>query len=343
MQARTNRSIGLFPYYPSQLVIDDFFRHLSQTGTPDTWQYHDPSPPPKDEEYEEITSFQIPKKLRANSGMASCPICSPSHPKYYEGVLAWFPSEGVLRAIGHECARSHFGGAIHNAAIARREHRENTKSAQEWLLDNLHLVAQLRSEAERILPTAIDADSARSQLMKASSKEIIQRLSRATRSGVVSIEVAKNSAFMRADERNRKTAGIILYFEISGSAYLGRKTLIQAEARNSIQALTAIETAPHESQALLDFVVSLGEGEHLMTAYRLGRQAFQYMDTLRRSIFESKSFFSEENILKIEEWSSHPEAGFPLKIAIDKFYPRILLKKPSSKGNIVIVPETLRG
>lgn len=301
MQARTNRSIGLFTCYPSQLVIDDFFRHLIQTGTPDTWQYHDPSPPPKDKEYEEITSFQIPKKLRANSGMASCPICSPSHPKYYEGVLAWFPSEGVLRAIGHECARSHFGGAIHNAAIARREHRENTKSAQEWLLDNLHLVAQLRSEA------------------------------------------ARNSSFTPADENNRKTAVIIISFEISGSAYLGRKTLIQAEARNTIQALTAIETAPHDSQALLDFVVSLGEGEHLMTAYRLGRQAFHYMDTLRKSIFESKSFFSEENILKIEEWSSHPEAGFPLKIAIDKFYPRILLKKPSSKGNIVIVPETLRG
>jgi hypothetical protein len=105
---------GPFPNRPGKLILDEFRSWVGETGQPDLWRYHDPSSPPRDQDFEELIHFSIPTQKRADVDMASCPICSPLSPKYFEGVLAWFPLEGVLRAIGHECAKGHFGAAIAN-------------------------------------------------------------------------------------------------------------------------------------------------------------------------------------------------------------------------------------
>src|SRR5262245_17369395 len=128
---------GPFTARPGHFYAEQFLTHVRETGRPDTWEYHDRSKPPSDSDFEEVRRFAIPEKLRPDVGKATCPICSPNAGKYYEGALAWFPAEGVLRAIGHECAETHFGVHRTNAAYAARIARERRESAEDYLLATL--------------------------------------------------------------------------------------------------------------------------------------------------------------------------------------------------------------
>ena len=68
--------------------------------------------------------------------MVCCAWCSNGHPKFRRGRLLWFPDEGVLRFVGHRCARSHL--SAEKMALADNEWREKKRrSARDaFLRDN---------------------------------------------------------------------------------------------------------------------------------------------------------------------------------------------------------------
>jgi hypothetical protein len=120
-------SIAIFFDEPQSAIIDEFRQFLIATGKPDEWQYHARSKPRPDERFEIICHAVIPEKLRGKVPMATCPICSPDKPKYFEGALAWFPGEGKLRAIGIDCAAGHFGEQVMREAERRYREKRDEK------------------------------------------------------------------------------------------------------------------------------------------------------------------------------------------------------------------------
>jgi hypothetical protein len=113
---RDNPHAKVWDVQPPKSVIDDLREHTKKTGKPDEWKWHCHTPPPHDETPRIIAvGIDIPERLRSEVGLAPCPMCSLHGPRYYEGMLAWWPKEKALRVIGHECGGRFYGDAFTDA------------------------------------------------------------------------------------------------------------------------------------------------------------------------------------------------------------------------------------
>ncbi len=116
-----------FTQRPSEKLVEQFLRHVWNTGTPHTWKPLTTTPHPKGDAPMILKPFSIPKRMRqGRDTRAPCSICSPFHPKFDHGFLV-YSSDRHLRIIGHECGHEHFGEGY---AAALKEHSDETAEAQ---------------------------------------------------------------------------------------------------------------------------------------------------------------------------------------------------------------------
>lgn len=337
-------STGPFTDRPGSHIIQDFRTHLAETAKPDTWRYHEPSQPPRDQDFEELLRFEIPDKKRRDVGKASCPICSPMAPKYFEGALAWFPNEGVLRAIGHECASSHFGVARHNAAIAKRRHREAVIRAQDFLLDALPRVVAFREEAGALEAAASDVDRLRQAFWSRSSKPACTRLARAGREGLLTVEEHKEIAAVDAYGKGRQQhqAQVVAAYRVAAMGFLTRKFLVLGQARNTALALSQVQAAADEESALVFVCDVLHKDEYLFEAERIARAAVDELKKLQMTIDEAKTFIAPANLTALAEWSGDARSGAPVQFDFHPRFPRIVRIRSAGKRWCEIkFPDTL--
>jgi hypothetical protein len=215
-----------FPTLPGRNFIVEFLKHVEETGQPDTWRYHRASKPPPQADFEELCDFDVPLKHRQLVGMASCPICSPMTPKYFNGFLAWFPAEGVLRAIGRDCAKNHFGFDVVNAARARRLSSEKRDSAQEYLIQTYPKVKSISDRVVGLLPKARVVDLMQRKLWQLTSKSAVKELIKHAKSGYLSVyqteSVQSQDRFGRPIESRIERE--IERYPVAGIGFLARKT-----------------------------------------------------------------------------------------------------------------------
>jgi len=188
MEETAKKVSGPFPTLLGQLVVDEFLDWVKLTGQPDLWQHHDPTTLPPDEDFVERIRFEVPEKLKAKVGEATCPICSPNQPKYFKGALCWFPQSGTMRAIGGDCATAHFGVERCNRAVAAGKLVERRQNAQDFLLAELPRVAALRKEVELLRSTAGDVNEMQRTLVARTSRAAFEKLAKLGAEGALSIE-----------------------------------------------------------------------------------------------------------------------------------------------------------
>lgn len=335
---------GPFPTYPGRFLIEQFLAHVKETGRPDTWEHHDPSKPPPESDFEEITRFAIAEKLRPEVGKATCPICSPHAGKYYEGALAWFPSEGILRAIGHECAKTHFGVQRANAAFAARIAREQRESAENYLLDTLPRISGLRAETEQIRSVAREMDQLRAALWRRAGKVHCARLSRIAANGFLEItevvEIEKVDRFGRTipDKEER----VVQRFRVSGMSFLKAQPSTESKAQNALHALELVKALDQE--AALHFVTEeLHKDEYLFDAETLARQAAMAYETLLSLVSSAKAFTKPANLYALAEWSNDRRTRFPVHFVYDQGRPsQVQIRKTGARPTIVPIPPSLQ-
>lgn len=143
-----------YPARPSGLVIERFLQHVRETGQPETFPSIDTSKPPRDADMVFLKRFSINRARRPNLEMAPCPICSPNSPKYLDGILVWYPAEGVIRAIGHECGDSYFEGDRHRDAARRYQEEQRRIADEDFLLENVPKVPIMRHAVATLMPAA---------------------------------------------------------------------------------------------------------------------------------------------------------------------------------------------
>lgn len=117
----------VFSALPPDDVVLAFREHVSSTGQPETFQGICTTKPMDGARFEILDDeFRINLLKRADGQKAPCPICSPNAPKYLLGVLVWYPGDGFIRAIGHECgsaADKHQRSEAEKRAELRLKHR----------------------------------------------------------------------------------------------------------------------------------------------------------------------------------------------------------------------------
>ncbi|QXX73786.1 hypothetical protein [Methylovirgula sp. HY1] len=335
---------GPFTSRPGKHIIDEFKAHVAETGRPDVWRYHDPSKPPQDQDFEELCRFSIPEKKRMDVGMASCPICSPISPKYFDGALTWFPKEGVLRAIGHECAKAHFGAAIANAAVAKRKHREAIEHAQDFLLETLPQIAGAREETSALEPIAQKIDLLRQTLWTKTSKLACEKLARIGARGYLAIEVAEEVAAVDSygKETTRRSTRVVATYSVSGLGFLRQRFSVVGQARNTALALSKVRAA--DPDAALEFVTSeLTQDDYLFQAEHLARSAINELAKLRQAVVEARTFFAPGNLLALSDWSNDYRSGAPVIITFDPRFPaRISIRCSKRSASTIPLPDCFR-
>lgn len=336
--------MGPFPTRPPPYIEQEFLDWVRDTGRPDEWRYHEKSQPPRDKDFVELKSFQVPENKRADVGMATCPICSPRAPKYFEGKLTWYPSEGVLRAIGHECAKAHFGVDIANRAAAERKHREHVESAQYFLLDTLPRIAPLRDEVEALQTVAGHIDRHRQFMWGVLTKVACLGVARHGAGGVLNVEEhrAINAVDAYGQDTVRVQSAVVATHEVSGMTFLSRRYLVSGLAKGCAQALAKVVAA--DADQALEFIVNnLKVDAYLFEAERLARTAVDEVDNLHQAIHEAKTFFSPSNLLSLSRWSADARAGAPFQLEYEVRYPaRLRMRRRGKSWKVMtIAPDLL--
>lgn len=345
---RTNakKATGPFPTRPGKYVTDKFIECVRDTGRPDLWEHHEPSPPPPDAEFEVLLEFSIPEKLRPDVGMATCPICSPASPKYFKGVLTHFPAEGVLRAIGNECAHGHFGIQRTNRARALGRRNQEIERQQEFLLNTLGKIPRLISDVRAAARIVRTAEMLKRRLWEFGGKSDWQSVARSGAAGFLEIvdvfKVDSQDAFGKSS--TSYDARVQLSVRVAGLGYVGAKGSLEGLVRQTLQALEMVETIEDDEQAVLDFVVGLGDGQDLTDAYRLTRSAVATAHRLEAMFEEIRHFLTPENLAGLADWVNNPKSGVAFSIDYDLGHPaRIVVHGPRRHGRPLPIPAELLG
>ena len=281
-----------FPIRPGSDVINEFLKHVRETGKPDTWRHHNASRPLPNAEFEDLKDFVVPKEFHETVGKASCPICSPSSPKYFSGFLAWFVEEGVLRAIGNECAKKHFGHEAINAAKAVRRSIERREQAQDYLLATYPRAKSITDEVVKLGPKARVADLVVRKLWNAASKSKCKDLLKRVREGHLAIydEITTSTTDQFGQVHPERIQTEVSRVEVEGTSVLGLRFSVAALFENTITALHAIENRSDDEA--LEFVANkLSTDQFLYDAEKLVRNAEDAAQKLTSQIAEVERFF----------------------------------------------------
>jgi hypothetical protein len=331
---------AIFESAPSVRLIKDFTQHVDRTGKPDTWKSHFHTKPAKNANFEILKLFEVPTRLRSSVPMATCPICSPNAPKYYHGALVWFCDEGKIRAVGIECARSHFGVAAVEAAFSRKKDKEDEDSALIFLIDNLCEIQKFLTRGPELLAAARVADHLRARLKIKLTNQLVGQLARDGNDGWLKLHDAVTQNKVGRDGRDfQSTEHVeVRRFQIAGLSYLRSKESILAQARNAIDAMSKF---PSNEDGFEAFLIDSSQSSYaaISNDLRHGIAGFQRAAV---AVSEAQKFFSPENLVSLSEWSSDARSGFRVKLSYTLQWPR-RFSLPRKLGGIheILVPNEL--
>lgn len=140
-------------------VVNEIKDHIQKTGLPHSWRHHTHSPPVSGARIVYLGKFNLPASHKGQDRHAPCPVCSPRAPKYFwNGMIAWFPDEHVIRMIGPECFAT-LNPEGHWEAVEQFEAEEAERKTIAYLVNNTHLSADACKIAAAAVPTLECVDS----------------------------------------------------------------------------------------------------------------------------------------------------------------------------------------
>jgi hypothetical protein len=127
------------PWYltrPGKEIVAEIVDFIKRIGKPYLWRGHTHTKPPPGSKPVYLDEFELPKKFRAPERRAPCPCCSPWHPKFCDGKIAWFPAEAVIRIIGPDCFRA-LDAEGHQEALDNLRAEQRRERDTRFLLSHL--------------------------------------------------------------------------------------------------------------------------------------------------------------------------------------------------------------
>ncbi len=172
---------------PSKDIIQDFLKHVRETGHPETYCFITRVPPSKNAIPVVLCRFDVERKKRLDLDMAPCSICSPYHPKCLENMyLVWYHEEGTIRAIGPECGKKL--NPSYSGAFADYKQEKKVSSYEETIHKKLPKCTKIINDIDLLYISSIEVDRIHSKFKrKTNVAKIFNNIQKS--GGILSVEI----------------------------------------------------------------------------------------------------------------------------------------------------------
>ena len=149
----------IFPDFPSKEIVEEV-RTWVKTEAPWAWRGHTHAPPETDQskEIRYVADFQLPKGIES-----PCPCCTPRHPKFGKGFIAWFSRSSCIRLMGQDCFKK-LNPEGHQFAVDEFAQRKERAAQLAFLVANLPNRAAIAEAIAATMPIAEHLDELKDRL-----------------------------------------------------------------------------------------------------------------------------------------------------------------------------------
>ena len=303
----------LFRSMPGDHVREEFLAHVTATGEPESFPGIHPGPLDKAEPFRKLATFAIERQKRPGRDMAYCPMCHQPN-KYIEGSFVYLTRLEAVAAIGHECASKENRVAAEKDYRARRDQR----AEEDHLLVDLPLVARKLEVLRRVRPSAVEALRV-FRLLRKDAPDAVRQLrnvkskgARLTVAETIDAELAEIGPSGFKGTSGKQTRDVV-FGVLAGTMAVNNDYNPVAELDRIERVLKVYPACTSEEEALEE-ICRWSDRERRWASTSLRRADVEYRKFQSRMV-DYCSFFSAENIARIDAWTSHPEhpAGFRIR------------------------------
>lgn len=178
---------------PDKGLVKVILEFIHQFGTPHLWYGHTHTPPTKGARVTFLGKYSLPKSHHHRSRWAPCPCCSPRSPKYFhQGLIAWFPDEGVIRCVGDQCYKKMDPEGYELAMDQLNTEIKEEKTAN-FLLSLLPRIPEYVTPIAHNLPIVKAIDTLRNALIDTLSNKLAIELWPHVRLGMLQAAIVQTS------------------------------------------------------------------------------------------------------------------------------------------------------
>ena len=298
---------------PGSYLREAFIAHIRATGTPESFPGIHPGPIDKAEPFCKLTDFSIDRGRRPGGDMAFCPMCHQLN-KILQGSLIYLTRIRAVAAIGHECA------VRENRAAAEKDYRarRDRETWEDYLIGSLPHVAAKLAAINVVRPAADEATRVVRRLQKDAPGAVRQlRETNRTHGGQLIIAETIDATIARIGPSGFQGANGRQTRDIMFGLLIGTTAIITNynPARELDQIGAILEKCPMctTEEEALEAVCQLTEKDCKWTATNL-RETDRSFRRFQSRIADFCSFFTTDNIARIDAWTRHPEHPSPFRI-----------------------------
>jgi hypothetical protein len=295
---------------PSDERIQEILGFILRTSKPYLWVGQTYNKPPSDGPIDYLAEFYLPQ----SKPLVPCPCCTPRHPKYRHGMVAYFPDERVIRIMGHACFRA-FNSEGHVEALKKYHGDLQRKKDIVYLLGNLDKVPDLIIAIEFAAPVGHAVDEIRNNACIVFKEVLRTNLWDHIRTGELRISTIKRQIFQipGRGEDEREVSITETYGRIAGQDFLkARSPKLGLKLDNAVLALRQINFGSQ----FKDRVSEMSDSHRTVTARLLGK-AVKAANEAFAAIHELRQFTSPATIAGLNGWARIAECPVQMHIAFD--------------------------
>ncbi len=336
MSQNVNRVFDVKPEY----LKDSFLDHI-KTQLPNSWPFITNEKPPVDGIEVILQNFTISGAAIKEHGLAPCPICRPTKPKYVRGHLLWSTVSGALYAVGHCCGHGFFTGDSLAGALTRNSNAERRRQAEQFVEANWEFPRKLNDFWLNLKPAVRDLDRVLKAIKVGLQAAVCKDIHRTVRDG----------GYLKVQEKFEApgydpTAGLAAADKpfgtkpVTGAEILrggNRGISVEATVSNVVAAMLPVQWET-ENDAILWLCEQANEDVLLLRDLML--DASQHVSTALTDIQLLLSFINDENLRLISEWSRAAN-GWEGSVSIRNDNGTISIKRGHKKHRSFKVPTTL--
>lgn len=323
-----------FAERPTRAIVDEIREFIRGGNAPYEWRGHTHTKPPKGTDIVYIGDFDLDRNRAC-----PCPCCSPNHAKYFvRGMVAWFPSEKVIRMVGPKCFAT-LNPEGHETAMADWEIERKRQQDADFLLANLGVAEDLKKVLEDAQPTIEAIDMVRNIVSDGRLDKILNAdVEIHMGDGVLRVTAEREETYI---DRDGKTGSRTIHLSeefgtIDGAFMLSPNARrLASQLKSALTTVSQIPTPTKES--IREAVERMDDTERSQTAKRLSI-ALAVSRELWQSAQEAQRFFSPNNIAIINGWGNHP--GSPFAIAMQRDGRNVTIGRSKDTGPVLQLPES---
>ena len=279
----------LFPEFPGKDIVTEIREWVSHSP-PWAWRGHTHQAPTGAEAQviRYVADFQLPKGIES-----PCPCCTPRHPKFGTGFVAWFPETSCIRLMGRDCFRS-LNPEGHDLAVRELDERTRREGLISYLTANIEKRCAAVEVLEAALPLAAHIDALQESLGEGLRRTI----------GVDLWQQVRDGGMLKLTQETPQGPVFVPYGRVDGYSLVD-------PARKRIEPSVKTAIRHFESVDLPLGVVNTNDHQRELAARAFQRGLTVGRDALE-AITDCRKLVSTLSLATLRNWGAQPNSPFSL-------------------------------